>query len=223
MSTAKPGCLAPFLRLFGIAPAETVENIPANEPLPYRVNDNFLSAAELSFYRVLSLAVGDQAVICPQAGLGAIFFVPKGSERFYGHWNRIAAKRVDFLLCDPTTMRPLAGIELDDASHKAEARQERDAFVAEVFEAACLPLLRFPARTTYAPADLAAQVKAALSSDGHIEIAAIEEHPADAEGAPLCPKCGIPMVMRTSRRGDRAGQQFWGCQNYPKCHEMQPA
>jgi hypothetical protein len=172
---------------------------------------------------VLTLAVGDQAVICPQAGLGAIFFVPKGGERFYGHWNRIASKRIDFLLCNPTTTRPLAGIELDDSSHKAEASWERDVFVVEVFEAACLPLLRFPARTTYAPTDLAAQIKAALSADGHTEADAADDHLADAEGAPLCPKCDIPMVMRTSRLGDRTGQQFWGCQNYPKCRQMHPA
>ena len=31
---------------------------------------------------------------------------------------------------------------------------------------------------------------------------------------PACPKCGIPMVMRT-RKTD--GQKFWACPNYPKC------
>jgi hypothetical protein len=208
MSTAEPGCLAPFLRLLGIHPTETSDGTVANGPLPYRINENFLSLAELSFYRVLSLAIGDEGGNLPQAGLGAIFFVPKAGESFYGHWNRIAAKRVDFPLCDPTTMRPLAGIELDDASHKADARQERDAFVEEVFEAACLPLLRFPARSTYAPADLAAQISAALLTDGLMQTTAVEEDAADADSAPICPKCGIAMVMRTSHRGDRAGQQF---------------
>jgi hypothetical protein len=221
MSNAKPGCLAPFLKLFGIKPAEVVEDAPADQPLPYRVSDDFLSPAELSFYRVLSLAVGQDAVICPQAGLGAIFFVPKGNERFYGHWNRIAAKRIDFLLCDPGTMRPLAGIELDDGSHRQEARQERDAFVAEVFEAAQLPLLRFPARAAYAPANLAVQIKPVLMPAAAPESAGVEA--AGSDNTPICPKCGVPMVIRTSRRGDRAGQQFWGCQNYPQCREIQPA
>jgi hypothetical protein len=31
---------------------------------------------------------------------------------------------------------------------------------------------------------------------------------------PICPKCGIKMVLRTARAGDR---QFWGCSNYPSC------
>lgn len=34
---------------------------------------------------------------------------------------------------------------------------------------------------------------------------------ADA-GAPLCPKCGKPMVRRKSARGE-----FWGCQDFPEC------
>jgi restriction system protein len=32
-----------------------------------------------------------------------------------------------------------------------------------------------------------------------------------------CPKCGKEMVLRTARRGSRAGQQFLGCKDYPEC------
>lgn len=32
-----------------------------------------------------------------------------------------------------------------------------------------------------------------------------------------CPLCGRQLVVRTARRGPRAGQQFYGCSNYPKC------
>jgi restriction system protein len=34
---------------------------------------------------------------------------------------------------------------------------------------------------------------------------------------PLCPKCGSPMVLRTAKRGSRAGQKFWGCSKFPQC------
>jgi four helix bundle suffix protein len=34
---------------------------------------------------------------------------------------------------------------------------------------------------------------------------------------PVCPKCGAPMRMRTVRKGERAGQTFWGCSKYPAC------
>lgn len=35
---------------------------------------------------------------------------------------------------------------------------------------------------------------------------------------PSCPNCGIKLISRTARKGKNAGQQFWGCRNYPKCH-----
>ena len=37
------------------------------------------------------------------------------------------------------------------------------------------------------------------------------------QGNPLCPECGKPMILRTIRRGTRAGQQFYGCSDYPSC------
>lgn len=33
----------------------------------------------------------------------------------------------------------------------------------------------------------------------------------------ICPLCGEPLVLKTASRGARAGKQFWGCSNYPKC------
>ena len=41
--------------------------------------------------------------------------------------------------------------------------------------------------------------------------------PAMENSAPLCPKCGVLMVMR-QRKGD--GGKFWGCPNFPKCRSI---
>ncbi len=32
-----------------------------------------------------------------------------------------------------------------------------------------------------------------------------------------CPRCGAPLVLRTSRKGENAGKRFWGCSAFPKC------
>jgi restriction system protein len=37
-----------------------------------------------------------------------------------------------------------------------------------------------------------------------------------------CPTCGKPMVVRTARKGERAGTQFWGCSGYPQCKGSRP-
>jgi restriction system protein len=34
---------------------------------------------------------------------------------------------------------------------------------------------------------------------------------------PLCPQCGTAMIQRTAKKGQFAGQPFWGCGRYPKC------
>jgi len=40
--------------------------------------------------------------------------------------------------------------------------------------------------------------------------------------APACPQCGKPMALRTARKGQRAGSQFWGCSGYPECKGTRP-
>ena len=32
-----------------------------------------------------------------------------------------------------------------------------------------------------------------------------------------CPKCGSDMVIRTAKKGMNAGNQFWGCTQFPRC------
>ena len=39
---------------------------------------------------------------------------------------------------------------------------------------------------------------------------------------PNCPKCRKPMVLRTAKQGQCAGQNFWGCSGYPDCRQTVP-
>jgi len=41
--------------------------------------------------------------------------------------------------------------------------------------------------------------------------------------APHCPSCNREMVKCTARRGGRAGEEFWGCSNYPECRGTRAA
>ena len=40
--------------------------------------------------------------------------------------------------------------------------------------------------------------------------------------ARLCPRCGKELVLRTARRGAGAGEQFWGCSQFPRCRYTEP-
>jgi restriction system protein len=35
--------------------------------------------------------------------------------------------------------------------------------------------------------------------------------------SPACPKCGKEMILKLARRGPNAGNQFWGCRDFPAC------
>lgn len=39
---------------------------------------------------------------------------------------------------------------------------------------------------------------------------------------PVCGKCGASLVVRTAKKGQHAGQQFWACPNFPSCRYTQP-
>ena len=40
------------------------------------------------------------------------------------------------------------------------------------------------------------------------------------EIAKPCPKCGSEMALRQAKKGKHAGNQFWGCTNFPKCRKV---
>lgn len=41
------------------------------------------------------------------------------------------------------------------------------------------------------------------------------------EAEKICPRCQHGLVLRTAAKGSRAGQQFWGCSNFPRCRFTQ--
>lgn len=213
------GCLTAILNLFKIGKAK--EKVV--QTLPYKVRDDFLSPAEISFYHVLMQVVQNKAVVCPKVRLADIFFVSNPNRNLH-YFNQISAKHIDFLLCQPGNMKPIVGIELDDASHERLDRYERDEFVKRVFKAAKLPLVRVPVRRGYQVSELAQFLNHYFDVPPEKAPAEVQSNPpsADTGDAPECPKCGIPMLLRTVGQGEHKGKQFYGCRNFPNCREMKP-
>jgi hypothetical protein len=182
---------------------------------PYLVRGHFLSPAEHSFFMVLRSVVSESALISSKVILGDLFYVKSSDARKHRiYTNKIDRKHVDFLLCDPKTAQPIAGIELDDKSHQRTDRQVRDAFVENVFQAARLPLLRVTVKHSYSTSELQALLNPYLASGRQ---APPRVPDAVAEIQPTCPKCGSDMVLRTAKSGTNQGGKFWGCSNFPKC------
>lgn len=36
-----------------------------------------------------------------------------------------------------------------------------------------------------------------------------------------CPRCGKDLALRTAKKGENAGNQFWGCSGFPKCRYIE--
>jgi hypothetical protein len=232
----KPGCLSLFFPSLYTPPKHQAETqtlliregmdgthteTPAKE-FPYRLRDDFLSPAEFSFYKVFNSIYSTQLTVQSKVRLADIFFVARPNEN-YTFFNRIAQKHLDFLICDSRTMKPLLAVELDDSSHNRLERKERDEFLDQVCQVAGLPLVRLPVKREYNTREIEERVSPFLTGIGPVPYTAqIKDEFSQTTAVPLCPKCGIPMVLRTASQGDHKGRQFYGCQNYPRCREMKP-
>jgi len=117
--------------------------------MPYVARERLVTKAELRFYKSLQKAVLDDWEIFAMVRIADILRVEQGIKNRRGWLNKILAKHVDFVLCDPNSLEIVMGIELDDSSHQRADRIERDRFVDRAFESAGIPLLRIPVQSKY--------------------------------------------------------------------------
>jgi Protein of unknown function (DUF2726)/GRF zinc finger len=183
-----------------------------DERLPYRLREPFMSAPELSLYRVLVELVEDRYVICSKVALNDIFFIVRPNENVH-YFNKIFRKHVDILLCHPKSLKPAFAIELVKSSLKNEAR-ESDQFMEDLFLGAGLPLVQIPSSERYRIAELVDLFKQALlkvKDTGSLRAAD------KSDSVPMCPVCGRMMVLRIYRDGENAGKKYYGCMDNPHC------
>jgi hypothetical protein len=123
---------------------------------PYGPQRALFTAAERSFLGVLEQAVGEGHRVFGKVRLADVIKVNSGLSRSARQvaFNRITAKHLDFVLCDPTDLTVVAAIELDDKSHEATSRQQRDSFVDAALGVAGIPVHHFSAKRSYSVHDL---------------------------------------------------------------------
>lgn len=183
-----------------------------DDRLPYRLRETFLSTPELALLRVLQKMARGHYVICPKVALNDLFYIVRPNENVH-FFNKFFRKHVDFLLCDPDTLKPAIGIELVKPISRNETR-EADQFMENLFLSAGLPLVHVPSSDRYSEDDLAELIKFAVmrvKETGALRTAA------KTDSVPMCPVCGRMMVLRIHRSGSKAGRKYYGCMDSPKC------
>jgi hypothetical protein len=152
-------------------------------------------------------------IICPKVALNDIFYIVRPNENVH-FFNKIFRKHVDFLLCEPDTLKPAFGIELVKPIAKSETR-EADKFMQDLFLSAGLPLVHIPSNDHYDENDLAELFKFSIVK---VRNAGPPRATAETDSVPLCPVCGRMMVLRMHRSGPEKAKKYYGCIDSPKCN-----
>jgi hypothetical protein len=235
MTSQNPGCLAvifgirakPRIQKRVLAPQPVIETpagtdalVPINEisktAARYSSKGILLTNAEVPFFHLLRRMARDHLIIFPHVALRDLVSVVADQSEYFTYFNKIDRKQIDFVLCEPESLKPVFAIELDDASHNRPDRRERDIFVETILEEAKIPLVRIPVRNNYDVEELSDLFQKAVGR----YVAQKNENPSSLytiDNPPLCRKHGVRMVLRTARQ---SGQRFWGCPNYPQCREI---
>lgn len=196
----------------------TKSSIDAREDsFPYRLRDNFLSKPEVGLFRALKQMAGDRYVVFAKVGLTEIFLIVRPNENVH-YFNKIFRKHVDFLLCEPSSLRPEIGVELLRSAARGESRAS-DQFIEELFMRAGLPLVHIPASERY---EIPAMIQLFQESVKRIRQAGGRPVGSAQDSVPMCPVCGKMMVLRKLNSGPQAGELYYGCTDNPHCPGMLP-
>jgi hypothetical protein len=118
--------------------------------LPYSKVDVLFSPAENLFLSVLEHAANEYKIF-GKVRMADIVAVKKIENK--SHWqkafNKIALKHFDFVLCDKTTLKVIAIIELDDSTHNRKKEKENDEVKNSICDEIKLPLIRVKASNKY--------------------------------------------------------------------------
>lgn len=190
---------------------------------PYQKVGILFTPAERSFLGVLKQTVGEAIevfgkvrvadVIAPQKGLS-----PSARQKAF---NKISAKHFDFLLCNKSDLAVICAVELNDSSHKATNRAERDVFLLNACKAANVPLLQIPAKNVYSLNEIREHLTGYIKDKTRLSAPDHPTEPQEILKEKGCPKCSSGMVRRVAKQGQNAGKEFWACSAYPKCKHIE--
>lgn len=195
------------------------------DDMPYQKIGSLFTIAERSFLGVLTQSVGGELSVFGKVRVADVISTIKGigaadSQRAF---NRISAKHFDFVLCDKNSLTVLCVIELNDSSHETSVRKKRDKFLRGVCSAANLPLIQVDAKRAYSIKSIRSIFAEFLPENTQANKATEVRNVfyAGEEQIKVCPECLSGMVIKKARNGKKKGEEFWGCNGFPKCRHVE--
>jgi hypothetical protein len=185
---------------------------PEFEQSHYRLRpEPFLSPEAAALLRELNLQGASRGLIaCPHVPLDKLFYSAAWGRRRTRELREIQGLLADIALFREADFAAVLLVEVTGAGWE-RGKRLRDKRLRRLSEAASVPLARWPEDQLPTPQ----RVRSFL--DQHLADAAAPPPP-----APLCPRCGAAMVLRTARKGTEDERPFWGCTGYPECRGTRP-
>jgi very-short-patch-repair endonuclease len=157
---------ARFVKPQAETPAEML--LESDEPPRYKKSKSVLTFQERKLARALRGAIADDYTLLMKVRMADFLWLTNEPKDKKFHNNQILCKHVDFLICGKLLLDPLLVIELDDKSHQALDRSERDKFKDDLFEAVGLPIIRVELGESYNIEQLRGEIKEkALEAQTH--------------------------------------------------------
>ena len=136
------------------------EEHPYAPYLPYGLKKYIFNKSESIFFAALLKALQNQIYVAPKIGLKDFLYIRKNTRNYMAFFHRISQKHVDFLLFIPNENTPLCAIEIDGPTHQYDYETiDRDILVEQIYYEVGLPLLRFPAKTSYTTLEITEALK----------------------------------------------------------------
>jgi len=191
---------------------------------PYQKTGVLFTPAERSFFGVLKQSVGEEIEVFGKVRVADVITPKKGMSPSARQkaFNKISAKHFDFLLCNKSDMAILCAVELNDSSHKATNRAERDVILLNVCKSADVPLLQIPAKNVYSLNDIKEHLGKYIKESSRAAVSEYQNEPQAVVKEKRCPKCASGMIRRVAKQGQNAGKEFWACSAYLRCKHTEP-
>ena len=227
-----------LLLLAGVTFALIYKNKPrVDKALSYQKIRTLLSPAERSLLGVLEKSLGGDYRVFSKVRLAEVVKVKDGLSRAARQraFKAISDGHVDFVICRAGDMSIRGVVAVDDNPQGTP----RDPVVDEVLEVCQIPLLRVKARTGYSISEITDRLKSCgiikvesrqglLRGDKNgVENRREPISPKLASGdatqiieletIAVCPRCGSGLVKKVATKGRYAGQEYFGCSNFPNC------
>ncbi len=144
--------------------SESVTDQNNQELYKYRLRKHIMTSREEYFYKMLCEIFQNRWYVLPQVGLSTLLNHEVSGQNWYGAFQHINRKTVDYVLLSKSDLSVVCAIELDDYTHDRRSRKQRDSEVERIFKSVNLPLVRFRNISNLSQQDIVNQIAAAIKS-----------------------------------------------------------